>query len=115
MLELERLPQKRIGVEVDLAHRKIVCRTPVGVDLALLFGREWRDRPGDFGGRRGMAIHRRVLPTIRSNRSSKLLVQKSACLASVWARVVGLFDYTHGDRVEASRSEERRVGKEGRS
>ena len=38
MLELERLAQQRIGVQINLSDRKVIGGAPVGVDLAHLFG-----------------------------------------------------------------------------
>jgi hypothetical protein len=37
MLNLQRLPQQGIRIQVDLAHGKIVRGTPIGVDLAQFF------------------------------------------------------------------------------
>ena len=37
VLELERLAQQRILVEIDLADRKVIGGAPVGIDLAEFF------------------------------------------------------------------------------
>src|SRR6266852_2306527 len=40
VVNLQRLAQKRIGVEINLADGKIVGRAPIGINLAQLFRRE---------------------------------------------------------------------------
>ena len=42
VLTLERLPQERVGEQVDLPDREIIRGPPVGVELAELVGRERR-------------------------------------------------------------------------
>ncbi len=37
VLDLQRLAQERIRIQIDLADGKIVGRTPIGVDLAEFF------------------------------------------------------------------------------
>ena len=37
VLQLQRLAQQRIRVEINLSDRKIIGRAPVGIDLAQLF------------------------------------------------------------------------------
>jgi hypothetical protein len=39
--DFERLAEQRIVAEVELPDGKVVRRAPIGVDLALLFSREW--------------------------------------------------------------------------
>src|SRR5579862_2536681 len=34
VLDLKRLAQKRVGVQINLSHGKVICRTPVGINLA---------------------------------------------------------------------------------
>jgi hypothetical protein len=47
-IELQRLAQQWIGVEINLSHRKVVCRAPIGMYFAQLFRGE-RFRPGRRG------------------------------------------------------------------
>jgi len=44
VLDLQRLAEKRIGIEINLADGKVVGGAPVGVDLAQLFGSKWLSR-----------------------------------------------------------------------
>src|SRR5271169_2126893 len=62
VLDLQRLAEQRIGVEINLAYGKIVGGAPIGVDLAQFFGGEGLGGNAKLrGGYCGWGSHRDFL------------------------------------------------------
>src|SRR5262245_58704532 len=86
VLTFQWFAQQWIGVQVDLANREVVGRTPIGVHLAQLFWRQWLAGEGETGRmRRCERCHRTSV--------SRLLVccatssQRCKCMTSVVPKV----------------------------